>query len=89
MGAWKQYQTTLNNVNGNFERAEAIGTVCGAISQNLEVLDFDTKHDATGTLWQDFLFACELEGLDSLLNSLPIVQTRSGGYHILYRWSIL
>lgn len=89
LGAWKKYQTILNNVNGNFERAEAIGTVCGAISNNLEVLDFDTKHDLTGSLWQDFLFACELEGLGSLLNTLPIVQTRSGGYHILYRCEVI
>jgi Protein of unknown function (DUF3987)/Bifunctional DNA primase/polymerase, N-terminal len=85
IGAWKQFQSILNNVNGNFERAEAIGTICGAISQNLEVLDFDTKHDLSGTLWQDFLFACEIEGLDILLSTLPMVQTRSGGYHILYR----
>ncbi|MGL4781727.1 MAG: DUF3987 domain-containing protein [Bacteroidales bacterium] len=60
-----------------------IGIFAGKASGGLEVLDFDTKYDTTGTLWQDFKDHCEMADID--LDKFYIVQTMSGGYHIYYR----
>lgn len=64
----------------------AIGIVTGAVSNSLEVIDVDTKHDVKGTLWGDLKQLLE-DNLPELYNSLVIVRTQSGGYHIYYRCS--
>lgn len=61
-----------------------IGIVCGAISGGLEVIDIDTKHDTTGTLWEDFSSLIK-EHLPEIYEKLVIVRTISGGLHLYYR----
>ena len=89
--SWKPYQTTRlkeEEVAGLFTGANVrgIAIICGAISGGLEVIDVDTKHDTTGTLWDEFRTLIE-DNLPELYSSLVIAQTKSGGYHIYYRGS--
>jgi replicative DNA helicase len=70
------------------EEPKKIGIICGAVSGGLEVIDVDTKHDTTGTLWNDLWKLIE-DNLPDLCNDLVIAQTISGGYHIYYRCSTI
>jgi hypothetical protein len=65
---------------------KGIAIICGAISGGLEVIDVDTKHDTTGSLWEELKGLIE-DNLPELYSRLVIAQTRSGGYHIYYRCS--
>jgi hypothetical protein len=85
---WKKYQDkiiTIEEAEEGFELpyAKTISVVCGKSSKNLEVIDIDTKYDLTGNLFKDYLQ--DITDNDSeLANSLLIIRTRSGGYHIYY-----
>lgn len=85
--AWKQYQTqraTEQEAEGLFSRAYGLGIVCGNISGGLEVIDVDTKHDTTGSLWSELQELIK-DQLPGLLDRLVIAQTVSGGYHLYYK----
>jgi hypothetical protein len=60
-----------------------IGAVCGAVSGNLELLDFDMEADSIFPTWSKLVEA-ELPGLVARLN---ITRTPGGGYHVRYRCS--
>lgn len=88
---WKEYQSHLPteeqlSIQFNHPKASGLAVICGAVSGNLEVIDIDTKHDLTGTLWQDY--KAEIAPLIDKLK-LYIVQTKSGGYHIYYRCEVI
>lgn len=88
---WKPYQSQRikeEEVEGLFTGAnvKGLGIVCGAISRGLEVIDVDTKHDTTGTLWEELRGLIE-DNLPETYTRLVIAQTKSGGYHIYYRCS--
>jgi replicative DNA helicase len=89
--SWKPYQSQrikeeeVDNIfSGNNVKGLAI--ICGAISGGLEVIDVDTKHDTTGSLWEELRGLIE-GNLPELYKRLVIAQTMSGGYHIYYRCS--
>jgi len=89
--SWKPYQTSRikeEEVDSLFNGANVKGLaiVCGAISGGLEVIDVDTKHDTTGSLWDELRGLLE-DNLPELYSRLVIAQTKSGGYHIYYRCS--
>ena len=69
-----------------FETPKGLAIICGAVSGGLEVIDVDTKHDTTGTLWNELKVLLE-DNLPDIYKSLVIAQTISGGYHIYYRCS--
>jgi len=86
---WKKYQTSIISKEELWyemdkRNTDAIATICGAVSGNLEAIDIDTK----------FKPGIEKDYFDLLLNSCPeilkllrINRTPSGGYHLLYRIS--
>ena len=81
IGSWKNWQTRLPTeveVRAWFSNAhDAICVVSGAVSGNLECLDFDNGGER---------FAAWIEKVDTgLLAQLVIEQTPSGGYHVCYR----
>ena len=81
IGSWKNWQTRLPTeveVRAWFaNQHDAICVVSGAVSGNLECLDFDNGGE---------LFGAWMEKIDtSLLAQLVIEQTPSGGYHVCYR----
>ena len=85
--SWLPYQSQRlkeEEVDTLFNTAKGIGIICGAVSGNLEVIDVDTKHDETGTLWEELRGLIE-DNLPDIYNSLVIAQTKSGGYHIYYK----
>lgn len=91
LATWKPYQATRlkeEEVDKLFTGAnvKGLGIICGAISGGLEVIDVDTKHDTTGSLWDDLRTLIE-DNLPELYNRLVIAQTKSGGYHLYYRCS--
>jgi len=65
-----------------YPKTAAILIACGEGSGNLEVLDFDEKHDATKTITKRWV---KLLSFSPRELKLPIVRTMSGGYHIYYR----
>jgi replicative DNA helicase len=88
---WKPYQSQRikeDAVEALFSGANVKGLaiICGAISGGLEVIDVDTKHDTTGSLWEELRGLIE-DNLPELYSRLVIAQTKSGGYHIYYRCS--
>lgn len=78
---WAEFQTrllTADEVQHWFVQAqEAICIVCGRISGNLEIIDFD-NHGELFPKWKESIPA-------DLLTKLVIEQTPSGGYHAAYR----
>jgi len=87
--SWTPYQSQRikeNEAEALFSGAniKGLGIICGAVSGNLEVIDVDTKHDTTGSLWDELRTFIQ-DNLPELYSSLVIAQTKSGGYHIYYR----
>ncbi len=85
LAAWKVYQTrqpTEMELNTWFDTAtpRGIGLIHGAVSGHSEALDFDQPG-----LYEQFADLCTQQGLGELLETLPLVQTPSGGRHLLYR----
>lgn len=81
--SWAEYQRRRmgrEKVGRLFVRADAICIICGDVSGNLEVLDFDdggSRYEA----WKR-----KIAGVNSsLMESLVVEQTPSGGYHVYSR----
>lgn len=72
----------------DLSNCEAIGLVCGKLSGNLEVIDIDTKYDLTGDLFERYKRLIHSAD-ENLLNKLVVQKTKSGGYHFIYRCSII
>jgi hypothetical protein len=85
---WKKFQDriiTIEEAEEGFELpyAKTLSVVCGKASKNLEVIDIDTKYDVTGKLFENYLQDIRDNDAD-LADSLLIIQTKSGGYHLYY-----
>jgi replicative DNA helicase len=90
---WKQYQSqriTAEEVEALFSggNVKGLAIICGAICGGLEVIDVDTKHDTTGTLWEELRGLIE-DILPEIYKRLVIAQTKSGGYHLYFRCSLI
>jgi bifunctional DNA primase/polymerase-like protein len=92
LGQWKRYQAvrpdeTLIRAWYELEGRRGIGLVCGAISGNLEMLEFEGKAVAAG-LQRQFRERADQAGLGELLDRVLMgytERTPSGGFHTLYR----
>lgn len=84
VAAWShlQHRKPTEEEIANYPKTMAILIACGKGSGNLEVLDFDTKHDETGTIVQRWAKSLSFSPRQL---GLPIIRTMSGGYHIYYR----
>ena len=85
LAAWKAYQTrqpTDTELDTWFaaDTPRGIGLIHGAVSGHSEALDFDQPG-----LYEQFADLCTQQGLGELLDTLPLVETPSGGRHLLYR----
>ena len=85
--SWKPYQKRLptdQELQQWFGADQPVGmaVVCGGVSGNLEVLDFDEPG-----LFEEHSRALAGWGLGRLLEGLPVVETPSGGRHVYYRVS--
>ena len=83
--SWKPFQEarpTQEQVQSWFGNgtARGIALVHGRVSGNSEVLDFDKPG-----LYEQFKDVCREQGLTDVLESLTLIETPSGGRHLLYR----
>lgn len=84
--SWTKYQTELmsvEEVERLFAGAKGIATIGGMVSGGRVHIDFDTKYDLTGTLYEDFC-QCINEIDNTLMEKMVIIKTPSGGYHWVY-----
>ena len=89
---WKQFYTgeksyDIESLKHLFLIHESAAVLTGAISGNIEIVDIDTKYDITGNLHKLFVRAIKERVPDFFKMNPCVVQTRSGGYHIIYRVS--
>lgn len=80
---WQKYQNELmpiQDAENYFSNAYGIGTIGGKISGGREHIDIDTKYDLTGNLYQYYVDNIPEE----IFKKLVVVQTPSGGYHLIY-----
>ena len=92
LGEWKKYQanrTTGEDLNRWYDttvpsRLTGLGTLCGAVSGNLEAVEFD----AGGEVFEGFKERAVATGLGELLERIEAgysERSPSGGVHLLYR----
>jgi putative DNA primase/helicase len=62
-----------------------IGIICGAVSRNLEVMDFDEDAETVFSRWGEMVDSIQPD----LLGRLPVVVTPTGGRHVYYRCPII
>lgn len=87
IGAWKNYQSRLPTtveIQAWFANThDGCCLICGAVSGNLELIDFDCAGEAFAA-WSE-LVTVEAPGL---LDRLAVETSPSGGWHVVYwRWS--
>jgi hypothetical protein len=80
---WKHYQKNKISELGLFT-SNAIAVVCGKVSDNLEVLDFDNHNNTAKNNLKKYIENSLVKSIYEKYK-LPIIQTQSGGYHIYYR----
>ena len=87
IGSWKTYQTRLPTaveVEAWFANPhDGCCLVCGAVSDNLELIDFDCAGEAFAA-WSAQV-ATEAPGL---LDRLVVETSPSGGWHVVYRCTV-
>lgn len=86
LNSWEYYKTQLPT-NKDLalwfgDNSSGICIVCGAVSGNLEIIDFDEKGLAFGP-WGDRVKNDEL--IPGLYDKLVVEQSPSGGFHVIYR----
>lgn len=94
IGLWKRYQRQRPSeelIHGWYEKEhhKGLGLVCGAVSGNLEMLEFEGGAAQAG-LQHRFRERAEQAGLGNLLSRVLsgyTERTPSGGFHTLYRCS--
>lgn len=82
----KEWQTTSKKYD--LSNCSAVGLVCGKLSGGLEVVDIDLKYDITGKLFNRYKKLIH-ESDPDLLEKLVVQKTKSGGYHFIYRCSVI
>ncbi len=83
---WTQYKDVENPIESWYEhflKGGYIGIICGKVSGNLEVLDFDLKNDPDKSIFDEFVKLVP----ESLISRLVCQTTMNGGYHLIYRCS--
>lgn len=83
LASWSEFQKEL--YRGKF-LTDAICAVCGKISCNLEVIDFDRKAVSFDAWKQEVL---SHDGFQDILDLLVIERTQSGGIHVGYRAEVI
>ncbi len=81
IGAWKRYQKRLPTVlelEAWFANAhDALCILCGKVSGQLEIIDFDAGGESFRTWWERIV--------PTLRDRLVVESTPSGGRHVIYR----
>lgn len=74
-----------SEINTRFKNTDKIGIACGLVSDGFECIDFDAhKGEPIKSIFNKYLSNPDVKAIVKG-NSLPIIQTPSGGYHIYYK----
>lgn len=76
------------NNESEYEKSFGLAIICGNLSGNLECLDFDNSFGDAKQVLSDFLQYEEVKAIYEK-HKLPIQSTTSGGFHVLYRCSVI
>lgn len=82
----KGWQTS--NAKHNLKNCVGVGMVCGKLSGNLEVIDIDEKYSLDGKMcerYKKLIHAAD----PNLLKKLVVQKTKGGGFHFIYRCSVI
>ena len=86
-GAWNKYRKEFYKLGDNVDEFKAVGLVTGSIS-GIEVIDIDQKYDIPAE-GEELLVDRYKEKVDFFLpgiwDTLTVVTTKNGGYHLVYR----
>lgn len=86
---WEVHQTRAMDeaqIKAVFLEEHGMAYICGAVSKGLEVIDFDVPGKVgKPPAYRPFLNLCKEHGFEDLIKRLVIVQTPSGGMHLIYR----
>lgn len=83
VGSWQTFRTQRRAVDGAFDRCDAIAVVCGTISGNVEVIDFDAGAVDFDD-WSQRVAELDADAAQALF-SCVLETTQSGGKHLAYR----
>ena len=86
--SWTPYQKlrmSTADVDREFSKEVQIAVICGAISGQLEVMDFDLPTGGNIDHFKMFMSLCRDFGQEDLVKRLAIASTPSGGRHLFYR----
>jgi hypothetical protein len=76
------------NNKAEYEKSFGIGIICGQLSGGLECIDFDNHFGDSKQVVSDFLQIEEVKAIYEKYK-LPIQSTTSGGFHLLYKCSVI
>ena len=81
--AWKGVEVDINEFI-----SYGIAIKCGKASGNLECIDFDNHFGDAKEVISEFM---SIDGVREIFNkySLPVQSTTSGGFHLIYRCSVV
>ena len=93
---WEPFQTRIageDEIQKMFARGQWLAVICGTVSQNLELMDFDIPDKAelpegkqgVARAYKPFLELVKYHEREELIRRLVIVRTKSGGIHLLYK----
>ena len=83
VGRWQEFRTQRRQVDGAFCYCDAIAVVCGAVSGNVEVIDFDANAVDFDD-WAQRVAELDADAAQALF-SCVLETTQSGGKHLAYR----
>ena len=83
VGSWQEFRTQRRQVDAAFDRCDALAVVCGAISGNVEIIDFDAGAVDFDD-WRQRVAELDTNAAEALF-SCVLETTQSGGKHLAYR----
>lgn len=83
VGSWREYREKRRAIDADFDRCDALAVVCGAISGNVEIIDFDAQAVDFDD-WCQRVAELDADAAQTLF-SCVLETTQSGGKHIAYR----
>lgn len=82
-GSWREYREKRRAIDEMFDRCDAIAVVCGAVSGNVEIIDFDSQAVDFDD-WCQRVAELDADAAQTLF-SCVLETTQSGGKHLAYR----
>jgi hypothetical protein len=83
VGSWREYRENRRAIDEAFDHCDALAIVCGAVSGNVEIIDFDAQAVDFDD-WCQRVAELDADAAQALF-SCVLETTQSGGKHLAYR----